>query len=197
MLDKAYEELDCGAWLVGRITGQEYGKGGVYATIAEPIAKGNWIIKPNSGGYGIVPDPNGKIVWERSQIDGDQIVCVLTSQVDEGHLAGLRADGVSYVFAGERTLDLAKALEIAADEFGVRRLCLQGGGVTNGQFLAAGLIDELSVMVFPTFDARPGVSSLVEAPMSLSRIGSVELLEHRGMDGGVVWLRYRIGRASH
>lgn len=44
MLDKAYEELDCGAWLVGRITGQEYGKGGVYATIAEPIANGNWII---------------------------------------------------------------------------------------------------------------------------------------------------------
>src|SRR5208337_826028 len=52
----------------------------------------------------------GKIAWGRSDVGGDPIVVVLTEQVSDAHLAGLRADGVSYIFAGERTLDLRRAL---------------------------------------------------------------------------------------
>jgi len=34
------------------------------------------------------------------------IVAVLTEKISDAHLAGLRTDGVSYGFAGERDLDL-------------------------------------------------------------------------------------------
>jgi hypothetical protein len=42
----------------------------------------------------------------REKIGGDPIVAVLPEQVCDAHLAGLRRDGVSYIFTGERDLDL-------------------------------------------------------------------------------------------
>ena len=44
-------------------------------------------------------------------------------------MAGLRRDGGSYIFAGERELDLALALEILNHELGIGRLLLEGGAV--------------------------------------------------------------------
>jgi hypothetical protein len=51
-------------------------------------------------------DAHSKIAWGRSDIDCDPIVAVLTEQVSDAHLAGLRKDGVTYIFVGERDLDL-------------------------------------------------------------------------------------------
>jgi len=42
-----------------------------------------------------VRDAHGKIAWGRSNIGGDPIVAVLTEQVSDVRLAGLRRDGVS------------------------------------------------------------------------------------------------------
>jgi len=82
-----------------------------------------------------VLDAKGKIAWGRADIGGDPIVVVLTEQVSDAHLAGLRKDGVSYIFAGRRELDLALALEILNRELGIKRLEVNGGGITNGAFL--------------------------------------------------------------
>lgn len=42
--------------------------------------------------------PHGKIARGRSDIGDDPIVVVLTEQVSDTHLAGLRKDDVSYIF---------------------------------------------------------------------------------------------------
>jgi len=59
---------------------------------------------------------------------------VLTEQVSDAHLAGLRQDGVSYIFGGERELDLGLALDFEP-RAGIERLLLEGGGGSNGAFL--------------------------------------------------------------
>jgi riboflavin biosynthesis pyrimidine reductase len=51
------------------------------------------------------------------------------------HMAGLRKDGVSCIFARERDLDLRLALEILHRELGVKCLLLKGGDGANGAFL--------------------------------------------------------------
>jgi riboflavin biosynthesis pyrimidine reductase len=71
-------------------------------------------------------------------------------------LAGLRQDGVSYIFAGEQQLDLGLALEILNRELGIERPLLEGGGESNGAFLRAGLIDEISLAICPAVDGREG-----------------------------------------
>jgi riboflavin biosynthesis pyrimidine reductase len=132
----------------------------------------------------------------RSDIGGDPIVVVLTERVSDAHLAGLRQDGVSYIFAGEQELDLGLALEILNRELGLERLLLEGGGGSNGAFLRAGLIDEISLAICPAVDGAKGAPSIfdssdkdagVAAPIRSMILASTEVLE-----GGVVWLRYRL-----
>jgi hypothetical protein len=51
--------------------------------------------------------------------------CRSVRGISDAHLAGLRGDGVSYIFTGKSELDLALALDILNRELGVRRLLLE------------------------------------------------------------------------
>jgi riboflavin biosynthesis pyrimidine reductase len=116
--------------------------------------------------------------------------------VSDAHLAGLRRDGVSYIFAGKQALDLALALDVLNQEVGIERLLLEGGGGSNGSFLRAGLIDEISIAICPAVDGAKGAPSIFDsgdedagaaAPVRSMALASCEVLE-----GGTVWLRYRV-----
>jgi riboflavin biosynthesis pyrimidine reductase len=78
----------------------------------------------------------------------------------------------------------------------VKRLLVEGGGGNNGAFLRAGLIDEISLAVVPAIDGSKGAPSVFDstdreveqrAPIEQMSLESCEVLE-----GGAVWLRYRI-----
>ncbi len=121
---------------------------------------------------------------------------VLTEQVSDAHLAGLRRDGVSYIFAGKQQLDLGLALEILNRELRIERLLLEGGGGSNGSFLRAGLIDEISLAICPAVDGAKGAPSVFnssdEAAGVPAPIRSMTLMSSEVLEGGVVWLRYRL-----
>jgi len=197
LFERLHDQLAGDAWLVGRVTGQEYAKAASYPdrpAAAHP--RNPWFVRHDAGAYGIVLDAHGKIAWGRSEIGGDPIVVVLTERVTDAHLAGLRGDGVSYFFAGERELDLALALDILNRELGIKRLLIEGGGTANGAFLRAGLVDEISLAICPAVDGAKGAPSIfdsrdseagIAAPIRAMRLASSEVLE-----GGAVWLRYRL-----
>jgi riboflavin biosynthesis pyrimidine reductase len=197
LFERLHARLGGDAWLVGRVTGQEFAKAKAYdphATHAH--GRTPWLPRRDAQAYGVVLDAQGRIAWGRADIGGDPIVVVLTEQVSDAHLAGLRRDGVSYFFAGERQLDLAAALEFLNRELGVKRLLIEGGGGNNGSFLRAGLIDEISVAIVPAVDGSRGAPSVFDstereaelrAPLEQMSLESCEVLE-----GGAVWLRYRL-----
>jgi riboflavin biosynthesis pyrimidine reductase len=175
LFERLHEELKGDAWLVGRVTGREFAK---------------------KEAYRVVLDRHGKIAWGRSDIGGDPIVVVLTEQVSDAHLAGLRADGVSYIFAGKHEVDLGLALEILNRELGIKRLLLEGGGGSNGAFLRAGLVDEISLAILPAVDGAKGAPSVFdssdeEAGMP-ARVDSMTLQSSQVLEGGAVWLRYQL-----
>ena len=199
LFERLHIKLGGDAWVVGRVTGQEFAKRRAYDARADrdrPHPREPWLARRDAGAYGVVLDAYGKIAWGRADIGGDPIVVVLTEQVSDAHLAGLREDGVSYFFAGERELDLAVALEFLNRELGVKRLLVEGGGGGNGAFLRAGLIDEISLAIFPAVDGAKGAPSVFDstegetelrAPVEQMSLASCEVL-----DGGAVWLRYRV-----
>ena len=113
LFERLHQELCGDAWLVGRVTGQEYARSKAYPTDTdEAFPREAWFAQRDAKAYGVVLDAYGKIAWGRSDIGGDPIVIVLSARVSDAHLAGLRAEGVSYIFAGETELDLGLALEI-------------------------------------------------------------------------------------
>jgi riboflavin biosynthesis pyrimidine reductase len=197
LFERLHEQLGNGSWLIGRVTGSEYAKAEAYPAHADhAYPREPWFARRDAGAYGIALDAQGKIAWGRSDIGGDPIVAVLTERVSDAHLAGLRQDGVSYIFAGDRELDLALALEVLNRELGIERLLIEGGGRSNGAFLRAGLIDEISLAICPAVDGARGEphgfdsrDDEVEAraPLASMTLASCEVLE-----GGAVWLRYRL-----
>jgi riboflavin biosynthesis pyrimidine reductase len=201
LFERIHEELGNGSWLIGRVTGSEYAKGTAYpARTDETYPREPWLARRDAAAYGIALDAEGKIVWGRSDISGDPIVAILTEKVSDAHLAGLRGEGVSYIFAGKDRLDLALALEILNRELGIERLLLEGGGKSNGAFLRAGLIDEISLTICPAVDGARGGPHIYDsnddetdarAPIDAMTLESCQVLE-----GGAVWLRYKLRNGS-
>src|ERR1700742_3301826 len=164
LFERIHDELGGDAWLIGRVTGSEFAKGKPYPTSTDKtFPREPWFARRDAKAYGVVLDARGKIGWGRSDIGGDPIVVVLTEQVSDAHLAGLRGENVSYVFAGKSELDLAAVLEFLNRELGVKRLLVEGGGGNNGAFLRAGLIDEISVAVYPALDGAKGAPSVFDS----------------------------------
>ena len=78
------------------------------------------------------------------------------------------------------------ALDILGRELGIKRLEINGGGVTNGAFLRAGLIDEISLAIFPAVDGAQGAPCVfnstdaeagVPAPLQAVTLESSQVLE--------------------
>lgn len=199
--EQIHAQLAGDAWIVGRTTGQEFAKAGVtYPTSTEEtFPRTPWLPQRDAEGYGIVLDAHGKIAWGRCDIGGDPIVVVLTDNVPDAHLAGLRNDGVGYLFAGRDAIDIPVALRILRSELGIERLLLEGGGEVNGGFLRAGAVDEVSLLILPAVDGAKGAPSLFDSregedlrpDIRHLRLDSCEVL-----DGGMVWLRYVLNEAQ-
>jgi riboflavin biosynthesis pyrimidine reductase len=150
------------------------------------------IAKPEAASFAIALDPSGKVHFQRGDVGGDHAVVLLGKDVPDTHLAELAGDGVSYVVAENSEIDLAVALDVLAREFGIKHLVVEGGAATNGAFLAAGLVDELIVLVAPALDGGENVQGIVAYRDGLAGKMRMQLKSANVVDNGVVDLRYNV-----
>jgi riboflavin biosynthesis pyrimidine reductase len=197
LFERVHDEIGCDAWLIGRATGHEYAKREAYPPhTGEAFPREHWFARHDAKVYGVVLDARGKVAFGRSDIGGDPIVVVLTKAVSDAHLAGLRSEGISYIFAGDTALNLELALDILNQELGVKRLIVEGGGTTNGSFLRAGLIDEIDLILCPAVDGTKGAPSAFDSrdgePAQKAPLQHMTLESSQPLQGGALWLRYRV-----
>jgi riboflavin biosynthesis pyrimidine reductase len=200
LFERLHDDLAGDAWLVGRVTGQEFAKGKPYPMSKEAFPRQPWFARRDAKAYGVVLDAHGKIGWGRSDIGGDPIVVVLSEKVSDAHLAGLRSEGVSYIFAGSSDRDLPLVLDVLDRELGVKRLLLEGGGGANGAFLRAGLVDELHLILCPAVDGAKGAPCVFDSADAeadcRAPLVSMTLENSQALEGGAVLLQYRLQNAS-
>lgn len=193
---EAKSRLDVQASINGRTTGLGFAQGDTYPTnTGQTFPRTDHLPAAGFSGYRVVIDPSGAIAWGRGDIDGTPIVVALLTSVSDDHLAGLRRDGVHYLFAGDSELNLRTVLTQIGD-LGVERIRLGGGPSTTGQFLHAGLIDEISLLLVPALDGFSDSATIVEhdgdrnaVPLPVT---GVSLSSSEVLDGGVLRLRYEI-----
>jgi riboflavin biosynthesis pyrimidine reductase len=191
--EKAHASLDGDAWLVGRVTMAEMSK-----AAAHPPANPGSVRRPvhvatkGAKTFAIGLDPSGKVHFAKGDVGGDQAIVLLGKDVPDSHLAELAADGVSYIVADKSEVDLAAALDTLAREFGIKHVVLEGGAVTNGAFLVAGLVDELIVLVAPALDGGENVQGIVAWRDGLAGKMQLQFKAARALDHGVVELRYAV-----
>src|ERR1051325_193652 len=188
--------FDADAWIIGRISMEPYaGKARVPARKKrERIAREDFVAEHDATSYAIAVDPSGKLTWRASDIDGEHVITILTEAVSDDYLAFLQSKGVSYLFGGTSRIDLASVLRKLRARFGIRKLLLEGGGKINGSFLAANLIDELSILVGPIADGSAGMPSLFDIEDGGMHARNLKLLSMEKRAGGIVWLRYKVRR---
>ena len=201
---REYEQIHASyaadGWMCGRVTMEPFA-GGVRsdAEVAREYvgpAREDFVAPGAHESFAVAIDPRGRLVWKSNDIDGDHVIAVLCERVSDEYLALLRERGVSFVLAGKNDVDLALALEKIGARFGVRTLMLEGGGRVNGGMLAAGLIDEVSILVVPVADGRVGTPAVfdIERSGAPPRHLTLETVERRSDD--MIWLRYRVDNAG-
>lgn len=197
--ERIHAKYDADAWMCGRVTMEPFA-GGVrtqdeIARQAPPgVKRTDFKADHSTDSYAVAIDARGRLAWKANEIDGDHVIAVLTERVSDDYLATLRAVGVSYLFAGDREVDLGGALEKLAADFGIETVMLEGGGKINGGMLRDGLIDEVSLLVAPLADGEIGTPTLfdVDPADHAHRAQKLELLGVEQRAGGVIWLRYKV-----
>ena len=206
---REYEHLhgsyEADGWICGRVTMEPFARrtrseAEVTRKYSGTTAREDFRAPGDFETFAFAIDPSGRLAWETNDIDGDHVVAILSEQISDEYLAFLRGRGVSYLLAGTRDpsarsgqpVDLRLAMEKIGSRFGVKTLMLEGGGRINGGMLAAGLIDEVSVLVAPAVDGRVGTPALFD--WGGDGAGTARLaLEHvEQRSDGVLWVRYRV-----
>ncbi len=185
------------AWLVGRVTMEEFANGRWKAPAKRPgkVPGGDHVAPKTGERWAVALDSAGKLAWRESTTEGDSVVVALSESTPNAYLAYLRERGISYIFAGKRagTLNLRTVLTKLREKFGIRTLLVEGGGKTTGSFLAAGLVDELSLLITPVADGRMDEPVLFDTvghrgPKALTK---VRIISVRPARAGMWWLKAR------
>ena len=91
------------------------------------------------------------------------------------------------VVAGDTEVDLAVAIRLLRERFGLMHLLCEGGPSLNGPLLDAGLVDELCLTLAPTQIGTPG-PTLVSQLTSSTHLDLLHVLE----SDGELYLRYSV-----
>lgn len=88
--------------------------------------------------------------------------------------------------------DTKSVLNSINEHFGIRSISLQGGGKLNGAMLNSGVIDELSLVVYPGLDCEKSSVSIFDDtdPDAVTRT-RLKLISAETKAHEDVWLRYK------
>ena len=161
-------------------------------TPAHPLGKEAFSKAADAEGYEIVVDTHGTLLWGESAEDERPLLILTSEQVSKEYLAYLNGKHISWIACGKEHVDLKRACEILAAEFGVKRAAAVGGGHINAGFLAAGLLDEVSILIGAGIDGRGGMQSVFDGLPMERGVTPLKLTSVQQYGSGAVWLRYNV-----
>lgn len=181
----------------GRVTAQlEMSRPGIFHSEKnEPFGKEGFSKAAQAQGYEVVVDTHGTLLWDGVGEEGSRPLLIVTSQqVSRSYLDYLDSLRISWIACGAESVDLNRACELLAGEFGVERMAVVGGGHINAAFLAAGLLDEVSILVGAGIDGRGGMAAVFDGLPMDRPVTSLRLTHVSQYDSGAVWLRYSVNQ---
>jgi 2,5-diamino-6-(ribosylamino)-4(3H)-pyrimidinone 5'-phosphate reductase len=150
-----------------------------------------------------VPDSRGRIrTWHylRSLPYWRGFVALCSKSTPQEYLRYLKERHIDIIIAGEDHVDLRAALQELYGRYGVKVVRVDAGGTLNGLLLSQGLVNELSVLVYPSLAGGKGRGGIFVAPgqpAATSPEGTIEaiplkLMAAEKLKGDVMWLRYEV-----
>lgn len=191
------DALDAPTRISGRVTAQleMANPGHFHSETATPLGKENFSKTVDAVGYEVVMDTHGTLLWDGAE--GERPLLIVTSeQVSREYLAYLDSQHISWIACGREHIDLTRACELLTEVFGVKRAAVVGGGHINAGFLAAGLLDEVSVLMGAGIDGRGGMSAVFDGLPMDREVTPLRLAHLQQYASDAVWLRYTTVQAD-
>lgn len=185
--------LDAPTTVSGRVTAElEFGTLGKFkAANATPLGKTAFSKKADYDSYECLVDSKGTLLWSKQSATSSKPLLIITSEnVAVEYLKYLDEQNISWIACGKNKTDLKTAAEILANEFNVSRIAVVGGGTINAGFLAAGILDEISILLAPAIDGRGGMKAVFDGLNMDSEPYHLKLIAVKTYDDGAIWLRY-------
>ncbi len=141
-----------------------------------------------------VVDARGRVAWTHKGDEETSLLVIASRSTPLPYLAHLRQEGIPYLLAGARRVDLTSALAKMRTQLGTRCLVSEAGGGLNGALLRAGLIDELHIITVPALIGGLGTPSVMDGPP----LGTGSFPEQlRAIDvqvgaHGTIWAHYEV-----
>ncbi len=187
------DALDVPTRISGRVTAElEMAEGTWKATDPTSYGKPGFSKAVAADAYEVVFDTRGSLSWSRGAGYDRPLLIVTSEQVSAEYLSYLDGRGISWIACGERHIDVGRAVDVLAGEFGVQRMATVGGGAINAAFLDAGLLDEVSILLGPGIDARAGMASTFDGLPQERKPFQLKLTHVESYDDGAVWIRYDV-----
>lgn len=188
------------AWMCGRVTMQMFAstEAQVLPVLSRQIDDSNNIAEHESNLYMFGIDTKGQLRWDSNSIKLSNVdtalhlVIVVTKSTPKEYLQYLQDKGISYLVAGNESIDFSTLFTSIKEKMNVEALLLEGGGILNGSVMAADMVDEISLLLTPKVANRGNAPSLferkVEEPL---RVTDYSLIDVKQMAKGSIWLRYK------
>ena len=183
----------------GRVTIEKYWATGRFKAVGKTramLARGQecplpCFVATKAQAYAVCVDTKGVLTYKNNLVEDMPLVVVTSAQATKEYLSYLASKSISYIVAGKKEVNLKKAMEILGGKFGVKKLLLMGGGLMNGAFLKAGLIDEYSIIIGAGIDGRMGRVASFDGLKDINRKPyPLKLKAVRKYKNGSVWLKY-------
>lgn len=186
------QSLGTDAWTFGRNTVREIFPDKIEKDETAVMQPSVYAAERQSDRMFISFDPASDIAYAASQLRSNDILAVLPMQTATAHyLAFLQAKDISYLVV-EDFKNTRAILEAINKHFGIQAISLQGGGKLNGGMLNSGVIDELSLVIYPGLDCqKDSISIFDDTDSDAVAKTRLELISAEAKAHGAVWLRYK------
>jgi riboflavin biosynthesis pyrimidine reductase len=146
------------------------------------------------GEYSIAVDTKGKLRWDDNMVHGKyHLIYVVTKQTPKAFIQYLFNKKISYITAGNESVDFNSLFKSLTSKFGITKLRLEGGGKLNGSIYSAGLIDEISIVLSPLVINNPLAPAVFEnTEVDINKLSTqFGLYQLEKLENDLVWLRYK------
>lgn len=187
------DELNIPTTVSGRVTAElEMAEPGFFEPKNnEVFGKEGFSKKISAYGYEIVADTKGKLLWPNATGMDKPYLIITSEMVTKEYLEYLDKQNISWIACGKEKIDLARASEILADEFGVKRMGIVGGPAINTAFLDEGLLDEISILMGAGIDGRQEMPSVFDGLSMEHPLIHLKLMDVKRFSSDAIWIRYK------
>ncbi len=121
------------------------------------------------------------------------VIVLVSRKIDAGFIDYLKERNYDYLICGDRRVNLKKAYNALTEKYKINTIMVDSGPTINGVLLDTGLIDEISLLVFPVLVGKRSDRLLAQINIGNHNI-NLKLLDQKNLDKGLVSLRYQVLR---